>query len=157
MIKVRPAGASDSAEAIEVVRSSIRELCVLDHDNDPYTLDHWLSNKTWSNFTTWVQHPDNFCVVGEMRDRIAGVGLLHKSGEIRLFYVAPGAQRLGIGGAICTALEECGRSSKLSALQLCSTASARAFYEAHGFEACGPQKHIYGKLSCFPYRKPVSG
>jgi GNAT superfamily N-acetyltransferase len=157
MIKVRPALAADAAEAIEVVRSSIRELCVIDHDNDSQTLDHWLANKTWSNFATWLQNPDNFCVVAELRDRIAGVGLLHRSGEIRLFYVAPGAQRLGIGGAICTALEECGRSWKLPALELCSTAAARAFYAAHGFEPSGPQQHIHGKLACFPYRKPIGG
>jgi GNAT superfamily N-acetyltransferase len=157
MIKVRPASAADAAQAIEVVRSSIRELCVSDHDNDAQTLDHWLSNKTWSNFATWLQNPDNFCVVAELRDRIAGVGLLHRSGGIRLFYVAPGAQRLGIGGAICTALEECGRSWKLPALHLCSTAGARAFYDAHGFQPCGSQKHIHGKLSCIPYRKALSG
>jgi GNAT superfamily N-acetyltransferase len=157
MIKIRPAGVSDAAEAIEVVRSSIRELCVMDHGNDPDTLDHWLANKTWSNFEAWVQNPENFCVLAELRDRIAAVGLLHNSGEIRLFYVAPGAQRLGIGGAICTALEECGRSWKLPALHLCSTAAARAFYEAHGFAPSGPEKHIYGKLSCVPYRKVLSG
>ena len=137
------------------MRSSITSLCIIDHDNDPYAGS--LARTEWSNFATWLQNPDNFCVVAELRDRIAGVGLLHRSGEIRLFYVAPGAQRLGIGGAICTALEECGRSWKLAALQLCSTAAARAFYEAHGFETSGPQKHLYGKLSCFPYRKPISG
>jgi GNAT superfamily N-acetyltransferase len=157
VIKVRPAGASDAVEAIEVVRSSIRELCVADHENDPYTLDHWLANKTWANFTTWIQNPDNVCVVAEMRDRIAGVGLLHRSGEIRLFYIAPGSQRLGIGGAICTALEECARSWKLPALHLCSTSAARAFYEAHGFGPSGPPTHRYGTLSCFPYRKSISG
>lgn len=157
MIKVRPAITADAAEAIEVVRGSIRELCVIDHADDPYTLDHWLSNKTWSNFVTWVQNADNFCIVAELRERIAGVGLLHRSGEIRLFYVAPGSQRLGIGGAICTALEECGRSWKLSVLHLCSTAAARAFYEAHGFAPCGEQKHVHGTLSCFPYRKAISG
>jgi GNAT superfamily N-acetyltransferase len=157
MIKVRPALAADAAEAIEVVRSSIRDLCVIDYANDPYTVDYWLSNKTWSNFATWLQNPDNIIVVAELRERIAGVGLLHRSGEIRLFYVAPGAQRLGIGGAICTALEECGRAWKLPALDLCSTAAARAFYAVHGFEPAGPQRHIHGKLTCFPYRKPLGG
>lgn len=157
MIRIRAAVAADAAEAIEVVRSSIRELCIADHDNDPYTLEHWLANKTWSNFTTWIQHPENFCVVGELRERIAGVGLLHVSGEIRLLYVAPGAQRLGIGGALCTALEECGRSWKLPAVHLCSTAAAQAFYEAHGFRAVGAQRHVHGRLTCVPYRKPLNG
>jgi GNAT superfamily N-acetyltransferase len=157
MISVRVAVAADAAEAIEVVRSSVRELCADDHANDPLTLGHWLANKTWSNFENWTRNPDNFCVVAEIGGRIAGVGLLHNDGEIRLFYVAPGNQRLGIGGAICTALEECGRSWKLPALNLCSTAAARAFYETHGFEPAGPRKHVHGTLSCFPYRKMLSG
>jgi ribosomal protein S18 acetylase RimI-like enzyme len=97
MISVRPAEQRDADVAIDVVRRSIAQLCIADHHNDEETLTTWLANKTPQNFLSWLSNVDNFCVVVESDGRLVGVGVLHRRGEILLFYLAPGAQRQGIG------------------------------------------------------------
>ena len=105
MITVRRAEESDATAAIDVVRRSISQLCVADHHDDESTLTTWLANKTPQNFLAWIANTDNFCVVAESNSRLAGVGVLQRTGEILLFYLDPGAQRQGIGRIIHAALE----------------------------------------------------
>ena len=104
-IAVREAAAGDADAVIEVVRTSITQLCAADHRHDPETLATWLANKTPEKFFSWFSNPDNFCVVALVGERLSGVGLLHRSGEIRLFFLAPGTQRQGIGKQIHAAFE----------------------------------------------------
>jgi GNAT superfamily N-acetyltransferase len=104
MLVVRTAQPDDAHAAIDVVRRSITELCVADHHGDPPTLARWLANKTPADFVSWLSNPDNFCVVAEDDNPLSGIGLVHRSGEIRLFYLAPAMQRKGIGTAIHSAL-----------------------------------------------------
>jgi GNAT superfamily N-acetyltransferase len=155
MIVVRPAEVSDAAAAIEVVRHSIRELCVADHHNDESTLSTWLANKTSQNFLTWLAHVDNFCAVAESNSLLLGVGVLHRRGEILLFYLAPGAQRQGIGRMIHAALEEKANQWGLASLHLDSTALACTFYEALGYRRIGVPVPRFGVLQCFPYAKQL--
>ncbi|MGA9853206.1 MAG: GNAT family N-acetyltransferase [Gammaproteobacteria bacterium] len=154
-LSVRPARTSDSEIAIQTVIASIQELCVADHHNDPATLQRWLSNKTPASFETWINNQENFCVIGEIGGVLSAVGLLHNSGEIRLFYVAPDAQRKGIGKAIHAALEEHASLLNMKNLHLSSTDAARPFYEAVGYQASGTREHMYGQLWCFPYIKQL--
>jgi len=86
---------------------------------------------------------------------VVGVGLLHRSGEIRLCYVAPGAQRKGIGKAIYLALEEQAKAWRLRTLRLESTVSARQFYEALGFRSAGMATPGFGISHCHPYEKQL--
>lgn len=153
-IHVRPAESQDAAAAIAAVRNSISQLCAADHRNDPATLAAWLRNKTADNFAAWIANPDNFCVVAKA-GIVAGVGLLHRSGEIRLFYLAPGCQRQGIGRALYQALESQARQWSLARLHLDSTDRARPFYEAMGYAAAGPAIERFGVLRCFPYEKSL--
>ena len=104
-IQVRRAKITDSVAAIATVRASISRLCTGDHQDDPATLSAWLGNKTADNFGAWIANPDNFCVVAVSGEAIAGVGLLHRSGEVRLFYLSPGCQRQGTGRALHRAPE----------------------------------------------------
>jgi hypothetical protein len=99
-IQVRPAEIADAVAAIATVRASVSCLCTADHQDDPDTSSVWIGNKTADNFGAWIANPDNFCVVAASGEIAAGVGLLHRSGEIRLFYLAPGCQRQGTGGAL---------------------------------------------------------
>lgn len=115
---VRSAVDGDAETAVQVVCQSITELCVADHRNDADTLARWLANKTPENFHSWIANPDNFCVVAEADSKLSGVGLVHRSGEIRLFYLAPGSQRRGIGKAIHAALEAQARAWGLRKLHL---------------------------------------
>lgn len=152
---VRPASARDAARAIEVVRRSITLLCEPDHRNDPATLGRWLANKTPESFAAWISNPENFCVVAEVASEIQGVGLVHRSGELRLFYVAPGHARQGLGRNIHAALVTQARSWGLTEIHLESTSVARQFYESLGYRSAGPQKAMFGVLQAYPYVKDI--
>src|SRR3954471_4554973 len=105
MVTVRPAETRDADAAIAVVRRSITELCAADHRGDAETLASWLAQKTVPHFLVWLANDDNHCVVAEAGDRLLGVGLLRRDGEVLLFFVNPDAQRQGIGTAIHAALQ----------------------------------------------------
>lgn len=150
---VRSAVDGDAEAAVQVVCQSITELCVADHRDDADTLARWLANKTPENFRSWISDPDNFCVVTEVDGKLSGVGLIHRSGEIRLFYLAPGMQRQGMGRAIHAALESQARAWGLRKLNLDSTALARPFYEAMGYHRAGEVKQRFSALRCYPYDK----
>jgi GNAT superfamily N-acetyltransferase len=154
-VTVRQAEQRDAEAAVTVVRRSIAELCVADHQGDEETLAKWLGNKRPEIFLSWLSNPDHFCVIAESGRELLGVGLLRRSGEILLFYLLPGSQRQGIGRAIHVALEERAREWGLPLLQLESTAVARKFYEAMGYRPAGGPMHKYGVLQCFPYQKPL--
>jgi len=120
---------------------------------DADTLAQWLANKTTRDFLSWLAAEDNFCVVAETNDQIRGVGLLHRSGEVRLCYLAPGAQGQGLGKAILRVLEEKAREWGSRKLHLESTVSARPFYERAGYRSAGAAKPGFGISHCHPYEK----
>jgi len=155
MFAVRHAHPRDAQAATDVLRRSITELCALDHRGDSDTLGKWLANKTPQDFLSWLASDDNFCVVAEADSHVVGVGLLHRSGEIRLCYLAPGAQRKGIGKAIYLALEEQAKAWGLRTLRLESTVSARQFYERQGFLSAGTVTPGFGISHCHPYEKQL--
>lgn len=152
-VSIRQAEQHDADAAMGVVRRSIVELCIADHHGDEGTLARWLANKTPETFQSWLSNPDNFCVVAASGGDLFGVGLLRRSGQVLLFYLAPGLQRQGIGRAIHVALEAMAIQWGLPFLHLESTADARHFYEALGYRASGEPVHKYGVLQCFPYQK----
>lgn len=153
MFTVRQTTPKDAEAAVKVVRRSIEELCTADHHNDAATLARWLASKTSENFRSWIASVDNFCMVAEADGRLSGIGLVHRDGEIQLFYLAPGAQRQGMGWAIHTALEAQAHAWGLPKLHLDSTVKARLFYEAMGYKPSGEAKHRFGVLQCYPYEK----
>jgi GNAT superfamily N-acetyltransferase len=155
MVTVRQADPKDADMAVNVVRRSITQLCTADHHNDANTLATWLANKTPQNFLSWFANTNNFCVVAEANDRLLGVALLHRNGEISLFYVAPAAQRRGIGNALHAAIEERANLWGLRKLHLESTALARPFYEGLGYQPVGAAKPRFGVLRCYPYEKTL--
>jgi GNAT superfamily N-acetyltransferase len=152
---VRPADTSDADAAVEVVRRSITESCAADHRGDPETIATWLANKTPQQFVSWLANQDNHCVVAEAQGALLGVGVIQRSGEILLFYLAPTAQRQGIGKAIHLALEEKARSWGLRKLTLDSTLLACQFYEKLGYRSAGAARPRFGVLQSFPYEKTL--
>lgn len=152
-LRIRRAAAADAEAAVALVRRSITELCEDDHHRDPATLTQWLANKTPEHFRRWIDHAENFCVVAEGHGGLSGVGLLHNSGEVRLFYLDPSAQRQGIGTAIHRALEDHARALGLTVLTLDSSANARRFYERIGYRSAGAAKPAFGVLHTYPYEK----
>ena len=128
-------------------------LCTLDHQNDAPTLERWLNNKTAEHFLTWLADPGNCIVVAELESAIVGVAAVHRSGEVRLCYVRPGAVGLGVGRAMLMAIEAQARHWGVSKLELRSSLTARSFYERCGYVSAGPSVASYGVLRAHPYAK----
>jgi GNAT superfamily N-acetyltransferase len=153
---VRTATAENAAGAVEVLRASITHLCVDDHLNDPETLRLWLHNKTEQGFKSWLQNPDVHIVVAEQQSRLLGVGAIDATGRIRLLYVHPDCQRVGIGAALLAALERQAESWRLAQVTLGSSIGACPFYERHGYTRSGPPEPGFGVSRCFPYEKHLA-
>jgi GNAT superfamily N-acetyltransferase len=152
-IEVREARAADAGAAIEVVRDSITRLCVADHHNDSSLLGGWLENKTIDHFCAWLANPDNYCVVAEASS-LCGVGLLHRSGDIRLLYVSPNTQRQGVGRALLHRLESQAHTWGLNRLQLSSTTVARAFYKSAGYRD-RDERETWRGIVCYKYDRAL--
>ena len=152
---VRLATPADAPNAIALVRASISELCVDDHQHDLATLERWLSNKTVESFLRWLADPDSYLVVAELGDALQGVGSARKGGLVTLLYVAPGRQGAGVGSAILSELEARAARWGDRELSLTSSRRARAFYERRGFVAAGEPQRKFGVLIEYPYRKAL--
>jgi len=104
-VSVRLAIPQDAEEAVQVLRQSITQICVVDHQNDPPTLARWLENKTPQHFLGWLADPESRLVVASSPSGLLGVGALHRSAVIRLCYVRPDIPRSGVGSSLLSALE----------------------------------------------------
>jgi hypothetical protein len=54
---IRDAKEEDAIAGCDVMRRSIAELCISDHQNDPVILNKWLGNKTPEVFRKWIAQP----------------------------------------------------------------------------------------------------
>src|SRR4051812_44226158 len=123
-IEIRTAAPDDAMAACEVLRRSILECCVQDHQHRPEILDAWLGNKTPQNVASWFASPSNFSVVAESEGAVVGVALLNQAGKLSLCYVLPEVLHTGAGKALLAAVEAQARSWGVSVLRLHSTATA---------------------------------
>lgn len=152
-IVVRAATLADSERALAVVRQSVTQLCGLDHQHDPATLERWLANKTPEHFARWLAQPDGFLAVAELNGTVRAVGNVVSAGQIHLCYVEPGFERLGLGAAILLALEARAKAWGLPGLTLQSSRNARDFYARHGYQPAGCAEEAFGVLRCHPFKK----
>ena len=141
--------------AVAVLRESITELCVADHQNDPETLDRWLRNKTIEHFHCWLADPSNFLVVATIESVVLGIALVDVRGDIRLCYVRPGRERQGIGRAMLRALEAQACQWRLKEVRLGSSLNARGFYEHHGYRFTGESAPAFGVVTGYGYVKAL--
>jgi hypothetical protein len=95
-IEIRDALPTDAAAICAVLRRSIVELCIADHQNDPGILRRWLANKTPEIVTSWIGQPGSSVLVTVSQDRILSVGAVTDNGEITLNYVSPDARFGGV-------------------------------------------------------------
>lgn len=154
---IRDAKPGDTEAACDVVHRAIADLCSLDHEGDPATLDAWLANKTPKAFAEWAASDRHIALVAELHGRIAAYGLLNRGGTVALLYVAPEARFQGASRALLAEMEMRGRELGLSALKLSSTATARRFYERCGFVLAGPPEPGFGVSTCYPMVKQLGG
>ena len=150
-IQVRDARQQDAEACCSVVRRSISELCILDHRGDPATLELWLANKTPANMQRWIR--DHHVLVAGDGRAILGVAAMTSLGEIILNYVSPDARFRGISKALVRALEARAARLGMPRLKLQSTATARHFYHAVGYTACGSATKGFGVTMGLPMQK----
>jgi GNAT superfamily N-acetyltransferase len=151
---VRDASEQDAEEACAVVRRSIIELCILDHQGDPGTLAAWLANKTPAHLRLWIR--THRVLVAEDEGTILGVASMSASGHILLNYVSPDARFRGVSKALIRDLEARAASLGLSLLTLESTSTALGFYQATGYAPSGPPARGFGMSLAHPMQKHLS-
>ena len=154
--RIRRAVASDALGACAVVRRSITELCVEDHQGDGATIAAWLANKTEARVEGWISSARHIAFVGEKAGRVVGFGLLDRAGSIALLYVSPDVRFQGVSRAPLRVMEEAARSLGVHSLTLNSTATARRFYERAGYVAAGVPKKGFGIATCYPMTKQMA-
>jgi len=130
-VNVRRATEADAAQACDVLRRSIAELCYLDHRGDEALLARWLSNKTAENLRRWISESHFF--VAEEDGRLLGCAAMNGGGKITLNYVAPEARFRGVSKALVAALEAAAKKLGLAECRLESTQTALRFYRRLGY------------------------
>ncbi|MES2756729.1 MAG: GNAT family N-acetyltransferase [Pseudomonadota bacterium] len=143
-IQIRSAAPEDASAACGVLRRSIRECCVQDHQNNSNVLDTWLGNKTPQNVAGWLASPTNYTVVAERDGEVVGVALLTQAGKLSLCYVLPEAQRSGVGKALLDGVEAKARDWGIGVVKLHCTAAGRDFFARNGYLNAGKEKSCFG-------------
>lgn len=154
-IAIRRAVPSDTAAACELVRSSIAELCVVDHRGDESTIIEWLANKTTENFAGWISSSRHVALVAESADAIAGFVLLNRNGTIALLYVAPQFRFRGVSKALLASVEEHAVALGVAELKLESSATALSFYERCGYSRAAETVQGFGVTHAYPLSKSL--
>ena len=141
---IRAAEPRDAAAMCEVLRRSIIELCVLDHQNDPARLAEWLADKTSEQVAGWIAYPGNHLFVAVTGDMVLAVGGLSAKGEITLNYVSPDGRFQGVSRAMLQTLEQTLREQGHRRATLTSTLTAHDFYLAAGYTDSGTKAYETG-------------
>ncbi|WP_322469719.1 GNAT family N-acetyltransferase [Hydrogenophaga sp. SNF1] len=140
---IRSATTNDAADICAVIRRSITECCVDDHQGDAELLRSWLRNKTVASVEAWLRDHEAHCIVGERDGAVHGFGM-SRGDQILLCYVTPEARFTGLGKALLQTLERRAAAQGLSTLRLDSTRTAEAFYRRNGFLPTGPAVQAFG-------------
>jgi GNAT superfamily N-acetyltransferase len=153
-MEIRDARPEDAMGACLVMRRSISELCTADHANDPALLARWLANKTPENFVRWTRRLDSSVLVAVEGTAVLAVGGVTDAGEITLNYVSPDVRLRGVSRAMLAALEVRAAARGNARCILTSTATARRFYAAAGYEADGAPECKFG-IPGYPLAKTL--
>lgn len=154
-MEIRDARPEDALAGCQVLRRSITELCIADHNNDPVLLARWLGNKTPEAFLSWLTQPENSLLVAVDDGNVVAVGSVTDQGRINLNYVSPDIRFRGVSRALLGALEA--RAMERGAVQcsLVSTETARRFYRANSYVETGPPVHGSGTPSYPMVKRPL--
>lgn len=153
VFEIRHAIRDDADAACMVLRRSISECCLADHQSRPEILNSWLGNKTTDNVASWIASPSNYTIVAVSAGAVVGVSLLTQAGKLSLCYVLPEVLHLGIGKAMLADVENQARQWGISVLRLHSTATASAFYARNGYVTAGKERSCYGVECDFFWKK----
>ncbi len=152
-MKIRSASLDDAAAVCAILRRSILESCVADHQGQPETLAAWLGNKTPETIAAWFAAPSNFSLVLEDDGVPVGVALLNQAGKLSLCYLLPEAQGKGGGSCLLRGIEAQALVWDISVIRVHSTKGAHAFFTRHGYIDGGKEKACYGVETDFFWKK----
>jgi GNAT superfamily N-acetyltransferase len=156
-MEIRDAVLADAPAACEVLRRSITELCVADHQDDPAILERWLANKTPEIVASWIAQSAGSMLVAVEGGIILAVGAVTDVGEITLNYVSPEATFRGVSRAMLGALEARAAERGNTRCTLISTTTARRFYRAAGYVEDGPPQGKFGTTGSYPMSRRLTG
>ncbi|WP_435106328.1 GNAT family N-acetyltransferase [Arhodomonas sp. AD133] len=154
-ITIRVAEHADAQAVTRGLRRSIREICHPDHQGDEAIIGQWLANKTVANVAQWLTSPQALALVAVADDQLVGIGMLSRSGEVLLCYVAPEVVGQGVGHRLLRALLHTAEEWKLEHVYAESTATARSFYLRNGFEPVS-EPVVDGGIRGYPMRRRVA-
>lgn len=130
---IRKAKIEDAEHVCRVLRTSIIELCALDHKGNQDELDNWLANKTIQNCAEWIANSKLNFFVAEQNGKIVGVSSISNTGYLGLCYVLPSVLGKGVGRQLLEAAEASIFEKGVDVVSLESTITARGFYEHCGY------------------------
>ena len=152
---IREATVADAAKACEVLRASITELCLADHNQNPEVLGRWLASKTPENVAGWADNIGRSLLVAVEDDAVLAVGGVTDQGEITLNYVSPKARFRGVSAALLKALEERAVERGAVSATLLSTETAHRFYLSRGYRDTGLPQGKFGTTSSYPMTREL--
>jgi GNAT superfamily N-acetyltransferase len=142
---------ADASNASSVVRRSITECCLADHQGDASTINSWLANKTPENFEAWLSAQKSIAFGAFLDQTLVGIVLVSGT-TVALCYVISEVLHKGVGRALLAQAQSCASSAGVEYLELESTRTAEAFYLRNGFEPSGPL-HSLANLKAQPMYK----
>jgi len=120
-----------------VLTASIVELCSPDHHDDPEIIAGWTRNKSEAGVRAMLATPGNLLLVAVEGDTVLAVGCIMGGNRIGLNYVDPAHRFRGASSALLVEMERRVRDAGYGEVVLESTATARAFYLARGWQETG--------------------
>jgi N-acetylglutamate synthase-like GNAT family acetyltransferase len=155
MNTIRSAAETDAPEISRVVRASIHDLCVEDHNNAEEVIGFWTANKTAATMLAWLSNPENITLVSESgHGGLAGIVMGTRLGHMLLLYVDPANVKGGVGSRLLESLEYELAAIGVSNVTANSTKSALTFYQGKGF-VWGGESDRFGALTSYPIKKAV--
>jgi putative acetyltransferase len=158
-IVIREMRTEDARAFLETHHAAVRGVAA--NDYPPEVIDAWAPGQITDEAVAFVRaNPEGeLRLVAETGGRIVGVAaLVATNAELRACYVAPEANRSGVGSALVRKLEQIAREWGLAFLQCDSSVTAAPFYESLGYETRERGEHVLAngqRMACVKMRKAL--
>jgi len=156
---IRKMSPNDARVFLEVHHSAVREFAAKDYP--AAVVDDWAQLPLTEEAIERVRaNPDDeYRLIAEINGQVVGIGaLVIKNSELRACYVAPGANRQGVGSALVREMERIARERGLAFLDVDSSITAEPLYAALGYQVRERGKHVLRSgrpMACVKMRKEL--
>lgn len=131
----------------QLLCESIKSEAIHYYENDPDTLNYWLSDKSPEMILEQIQNENESFYLLSFHEKFIGVGSMSDKGEINRCYIHSNYLKKGHGGKLLQHMIN--EKSNLSLFTVFSSLGAVIFYEKNGFaqtgltEMWGPMKMVH--------------